>query len=58
MGLTAPQALRKTLPDPRMFARAALGNRLTPQVRFAAEAAENRWEGIALVLASPAFQKQ
>ncbi len=56
--LAVPQALRRTLPDPRDFARAALGNRLTPEVRFAAEAAENRWEGIALVLSSPAFQRQ
>lgn len=56
--LSAPQALRRTLPDPRAFARAALGQRLTQDVRFAAEAAENRWEGIALVLASPAFQRQ
>ncbi|MGH1466339.1 MAG: DUF1800 domain-containing protein [Cognatishimia sp.] len=56
--LAAPQALRKTLPDPRAFASAALGNRLTQDVRFAAQAAENRWEGIALVLASPAFQRQ
>lgn len=56
--LAAPQALRRTLPDPRAFASAALGNRLPKDVRFAAEAAENRWEGIALVLSSPAFQRQ
>ncbi|GAA6208251.1 hypothetical protein NBRC116601_15440 [Cognatishimia sp. WU-CL00825] len=56
--LAAPQALRRTLPDPRTFASAALGNRLTQEIRFAAEAAENRWEGIALVLSSPAFQRQ
>ncbi|CUI66670.1 DUF1800 domain-containing protein [Cognatishimia activa] len=56
--LAAPQALRQTLPDPRDFARAALGDRLPKDVAFAAGAAENRWEGIALVLTSPAFQKQ
>lgn len=56
--LAAPQALRRTLPDPRDFARAALGARLPQDVAFAAGAAENRWEGIALVLTSPAFQKQ
>ena len=56
--LAAPRALRRALPDPRAFARAALGDRLPKDVAFAAEAAENRWEGIALVLASPAFQRQ
>ncbi|MFY0596512.1 MAG: DUF1800 domain-containing protein [Cognatishimia sp.] len=55
--LAAPRALRRTLPDPRTFAHAALGDRLPKDVRFAAEAAENRWEGIALVLTSPAFQR-
>lgn len=56
--LAAPQALRRALPDPRDFARAALGDRLPRDVAFVAEAAENRWEGIALVLTSPAFQRQ
>lgn len=56
--LAAPRALRRTLPDPREFAIAALGERLPKDVAFVAEAAENRWEGIALVLTSPAFQRQ
>lgn len=56
--LAAPRALRRNLPDPREFARAALGERLPRDVAFVAEAAENRWEGIALVLTSPAFQRQ
>lgn len=56
--LAAPQALRRNLPDPRDFAHAALGDRLPRDVAFVAEAAENRWEGIALVLTSPAFQRQ
>lgn len=56
--LAAPQALRRALPDPRDFARAALGDRLPRDVAFVAEAAENRWEGVALVLTSPAFQRQ
>ena len=55
--LSAPQAYRPDLPDPRDFARTALGKRLPEDVAFAASAAENRWEGIALVLAAPAFQK-
>lgn len=55
--LAAPQALLKTLPDPRDFAVTALGSGLPADVAFAAGAAENRWEAIALVLTSPAFQK-
>ena len=51
-----PQIVMAELPDPRDFARTALGSRATPAVRFAAEAAETRWEGVGLVLASPAFQ--
>ncbi len=56
--LAAPQMLRRTLPDPREFARSALGDSLPKEVAFAAEAAENRWEAIALVLSSPAFQRR
>ena len=55
--MTLPNAVLSDLPDPRDFAATALGARATPAVRFAAEAAETRWEGIGLILASPAFQK-
>lgn len=55
--LSAPQSLKQVLPDPRDFAVTALGRDAPPEVVFAASAAENRWEGIALVLASPAFQR-
>ncbi|MCH2248968.1 MAG: DUF1800 domain-containing protein [Cognatishimia sp.] len=55
--LSAPQALLRVLPDPREFAQTALGQNAPAEVAFAASAAENRWEGIALVLTSPAFQK-
>jgi uncharacterized protein (DUF1800 family) len=55
--MTAPQALMTSLPDPRDFVQAALGNRASEQVHFAAEAAENRLEGVALVLMSPSFQR-
>lgn len=55
--LSAPQELRRVLPDPQDFAQTALGQNAPPEVAFAASAAENRWEGIALVLASPDFQK-
>lgn len=54
--LAAPQQLKRTLPDPREFAKVALGE-VPADVAFVADAAENRWEGIALVLTSPAFQK-
>ncbi|MDU8910077.1 DUF1800 domain-containing protein [Aestuariicoccus sp. MJ-SS9] len=55
--VTVPQLLLPDLPDPRDFAQTALGPRASPPVRFAAEAAESRWEGIGLILASPAFQR-
>ena len=55
--LSAPQRFKRVLPDPEDFAITALGQNAPPEVAFAASAAENRWEGIALVLASPAFQR-
>jgi uncharacterized protein (DUF1800 family) len=56
--LEAPARLRPDLPDPRVFVESALGPNAPETVRFAARAAENRREGIALVLASPAFQRR
>lgn len=56
--LKAPSALLDDLPDPRRFVETALGPTLPEPVRFAAHAAENKREGIALVLASPAFQRK
>ena len=55
--LTAPAKIRRALPDPREFVETALGRQATEAVRFAAGAAEERAEGIGLVLASPAFQR-
>lgn len=55
--VTVPQLLRPDLPDPRDFVTTALGARATPNVLFAADAAESRWDGVGLVLASPAFQR-
>lgn len=55
--LAGPAALVDPLPDPRAFVEHALGKQPPEVVRFAAEAAENRREGIALVLMSPAFQR-
>ncbi|MGH1356769.1 MAG: DUF1800 domain-containing protein [Thalassovita sp.] len=57
--MQTPNALkRKDLPDPRDFVEIALGPDAPDAVRFAAGAAENRQEGIALVLISPAFQRR
>lgn len=55
--LMAPLVLRRSLPDPRDFVVSALGHDVPDAVRFAANAAETRREGIALVLTSPAFQR-
>ena len=56
--LALQQELRGELPDPRAFAEAALGKLANEQVKFAAQAAETRWEGVGLVLSSPAFQRR
>ncbi len=55
--LGVPAAVLPELPDPRVFVETTLGAHAPASVRFAAEAAENRREGIALVLMSPAFQR-
>jgi uncharacterized protein (DUF1800 family) len=55
--LTAPLLLQPALPDPRDFVRAALGDRVPEALVFAANGAEGRREGIALVLSAPAFQR-
>ncbi|MEO3416575.1 DUF1800 domain-containing protein [Roseovarius sp. CAU 1744] len=52
-----PFLLRRVLPDPREFVDTALGRDAPEAVRFAAGAAENRAEGVGLVLGSPAFQR-
>lgn len=56
--MTVPRVLRPDLPDPRTFLRTALGARVTPQTEFAAKGAATKWEGVGLVLASPAFQRR
>ena len=55
---TVPARLLNELPDPRYFVDDALGADVPERVRFAARAAESRNEAIALVLASPAFQRR
>lgn len=56
--LVAPKILLGTLPDPRDFVGHALGDTAPETVKFAARAAETKWEGVALVLVSPAFQRR
>ncbi|MGR3365895.1 DUF1800 domain-containing protein [Sagittula sp.] len=55
--LAIPGQVYGALPDPRQFLTAALGDRAHDSLRFAAGAAEGRREGIALILASPSFQR-
>ncbi|WP_341211627.1 DUF1800 domain-containing protein [uncultured Limimaricola sp.] len=56
--MMAPERLLDELPDPRAFARAAIGPTLPDAVAFAARAAESRGEAIGVVLISPAFQRR
>ncbi len=46
------------LPDPRDLVRVGLGRHADEALLFAAAAAETRWEGVGLVLASPGFQRR
>lgn len=55
--MSAPFALRRSLPDPREFVDMALGGQAPEQVRFAAGAAETRSEGVGVILSSAAFQR-
>jgi len=45
-------------PDPRDFVETALGDLADEGVRFAARAAESRWEGVCLILSSHAFMRR
>lgn len=44
--------------DPRDYLAIALGDRASPEVTFAATNAAEKWEGIALILASPEFNRR
>jgi uncharacterized protein (DUF1800 family) len=55
--LSVPAALMNTVPDPRRFVADVVGEDAPREVIFAAEAAESKREGVALVLMSPAFQR-
>ncbi|MCO6383422.1 DUF1800 family protein [Oceanicola sp. 502str15] len=56
--MTAGRSKEIELPDPRELVRTALGSQAGPRLEFAAQAAESRAEGVALILASPAFQRR
>lgn len=55
--MAAPRVLRPELPDPRAFVDNALGAQAREATKLAARAAETRWEGVGLILASPEFQR-
>ena len=57
-GLTVPQVALDSLPDPRDFAQTVLGPDVPGDVAFAAASAEDRADGIGIILASPAFQRR
>jgi uncharacterized protein (DUF1800 family) len=56
--LEAPVTLLQDLPDPVEFARHALGDLASARLIWAVARAENRREGVALVLASPEFNRR
>lgn len=56
--MRVPAQLTEALPDPRDFVEAAVGPFTTGDVVFAATAAEDRQTGIAVVLASAAFNRR
>lgn len=56
--LTAPTRFAPELPDPPQFVDQALGRFASASVRFAAQAAETRSDGVGLVLSAPAFQRR
>ena len=56
--MSAPRKLLdRDMPDPRIFVQTALGSLAGQDVIFAAGAAEQKFEGVGVVLASPAFQR-
>jgi uncharacterized protein (DUF1800 family) len=56
--MDVPKRVATHAPDPVQFAHDALGGRASSEVLFAAAAAQTRWEGIGLVLSSPAFNRR
>lgn len=56
--MDVPQRLLNVLPEPAALAERALGPLVGKDLRFAVQAAENRREGVGLVLASTEFNKR
>ncbi len=56
--MSMPERLKSRLPDPRSFVNTTLGGLASEDIYFVASAAQNRAEGVGLVLASPAFQRR
>lgn len=56
--MRAPGQMLRALPDPRAFVVTALGDASDETVIWAAERAEQRSDGIGLILASPAFNRR
>jgi uncharacterized protein (DUF1800 family) len=53
-----PAELAAPLPDPQAFAQTVLGDRAASATLWACERAENRAEGVGIVLASPEFNRR
>jgi uncharacterized protein (DUF1800 family) len=53
-----PAELAAPLPDPQAFAQTVLADRAAPATLWACERAENRAEGVGIVLASPEFNRR
>ncbi len=56
--MAIPRSLTPDLPDPRDFVLTTLGDLAEPRTLFAARAAEQRWEGVGLILAAPEFNRR
>ena len=56
--MEVPVQLVPALPDPRDFVQRALGDAAGEPLVWAAAAAENRGDGVGLVLSSPAFNRR
>ncbi len=56
--MQVPRRIVADLPDPRDFVQTALGDLATEDVIFVAGAAENKAEGVGVILASAAFQRR
>ncbi len=53
-----PAELVSPLPEPKAFAEAVLGDRASPALLWAVVRAENRAEGVGIVLSSPEFNRR